>query len=483
MSAANLIARLSMDDSEFQGKVRRATKSSVDFGKQTERSAGAASGAIKRLAAAFGGFVLARAAVRGLTGALQEAASFEALELDFTVFLKDAEKARELIQRITKFSDATPFEANDLLQTTKNLLGAGIAGEKVYEVMQDIAAVASNGQQVGELGDALSKGFAKGKFQTEELNKFLERGINLLPELSKVTGKAGDELSKAIQKGIRFEDVTAAIAAMSQEGGLFYGRLEKQSKTATGLTSTLAGVWKSFKRDIGGPINDSLKPILESAIKAIASAGPAAASIGRALGGSLTIAAKLFDVLFTGATRFAALFELGLTKAMEDVVHSLPNFMKALIGVPEGLEARGWGEIADEIAGRGMGGIANRFKDELKGIVDGVKGATGAAGAAGETAAAKLIAAGKSLRGDLDEVSLIASDAGRSRRGSVDSYFPALTGFFDGRASASPKLAGLEGGGRGIEIDQGEVVMEISEVVKQQRITNSMLGDLKFDVE
>ncbi len=141
--------------------------------------------------------------------------------------------------------------------------------------------MAKNGQQLREIADGIAKGFAKGKFQTEELNKFLERGINLLPELEKVTGKQGEELSKAIQKGLSFETVREALANMSREGGAFFGMLERRSRTTSGLLSTLRSMVELVRRDFATPINDALKPIITRATALLEQFREKAAAVGQ----------------------------------------------------------------------------------------------------------------------------------------------------------------------------------------------------------
>lgn len=464
MSTATLMGRIAMDDSDFQAKIRRATDSGKDFGKQIESSMLGAGRAVKNLVGGFAAFIVARGAVRGLTGAMKDAADFEGLQLDFELFLKDAEKAKNLIAEITKFADATPFEPDELLLTAKNLLGAGVAADRLMGILQDIGAVAKDGLQLQELGDALTKGFAKGKFQTEELNKFLERGVNLLPELAKVTGKTGDELTKAIEKGLRFEDVTAAISALSDEGGSFFGRLEKQSKTASGLASTLSGNWKSFQRQIGAPINDALKPILERAIQLIGEAGPAAGRIGEAMANIVTVAGNFFLFMSEGIFKLGALLEAVFTKAIEEVMLGvLPEFLKAKIGV-DGVEARSFSAIVEDIAKQNSRQVADTLAEGAGAMQSGA----GAAAATLGAAATKIGAAGKSLKADLDETSIIYSDAARARE------FGSFTG--------SSRLPGLEGGGAEIRLDQKEVVGHLKDLVEQNRAVVAGIDKLALDV-
>lgn len=276
MAKTNLKGTVSLDDSAFSAGVRRVKMASASLARTVGSGFSKIGGAVTKVSAqltklatiaASITFAAATAATaKLLKSSVGLASNYEQIEVKMTAFLRDAGKAEKILQEISEFSVVTPFETTGLQEAAALLLGAGINGEQVVDVLKEIAAVSKDTGQVSELADALSKGFAKGKFQTEELNKFLERGINLMPELAKVTGKTGEELQKAIQKGLGFDDVRKAIAAMSAEGGLFFGMLEKQSKTFAGQISTLSSNWDELRMKIGKPVKDALIPYIEKAI-------------------------------------------------------------------------------------------------------------------------------------------------------------------------------------------------------------------------
>lgn len=232
-----------------------------------------------------------------VSGPLKAAAAAEDAEIAFTQFMGGATRAKDLIKEINDFSVKTPFEPAEIRDATQMLLGAGIAADDVFNIIKETAAVSKNGMQLGELGDALAKGFAKGKFQTEELNKFLERGINLMPELEKVTGKTGGALTKAIEKGLKFGDVRAAIASLSAEGGQFFGLLEKRSQSSSGLVSTLSGAWTQFKEQLATPILLNLAPMLKDGIAQLSTAIAMAPELGSQLAAGVSMAISAMSAL------------------------------------------------------------------------------------------------------------------------------------------------------------------------------------------
>ena len=345
MASSAITAELALEIKGFLEGIKRAQDSARSFAKDSSRDAGALGGAFSGAAKGFGAVAVAGAKAAGiigaaftaiagvvganfLKGAASSAADFEQLGVTLDTFTGSAEKTKEILDEVAQFGVVTPFETAGLENTVKNFLSAGIAVEDVTALMKETAAVAKDTAQVEELGDALSKGFAKGKFQTEELNKFLERGINLMPTLAAVTGKSGDALTKAIEGGLKFDDVREAIAMMSREGGLFYGMLEKQSTTTNGLVSTLKGNFEEFRRQFGKPINDALKPLLNQAIALSGNLAERAGEWGarfvgalQAIGATVRAAVQVFSSM--PAAEVAGLFVSALKVGFGEAVNFL----------------------------------------------------------------------------------------------------------------------------------------------------------------
>lgn len=256
-----------------------------------------------------------------LKGASEKAAVFEDLTVSVEHFTGSVHAAKNLLADLAEFAIKTPFETIEVQQTASGLLGAGIR-EDVAGITKDLAAMSKNGQQLRELGDAVGKGFAKGKFQTQELNKFLERGINLHPALQAQIGLTGDAYTKAVQAGLSFQTVTAALRSMSTEGGQFFGLLDRRAQTFTGLLSTLSAAWTDVRQAFGKPFNDSLKPIIQSAINSVTTLLERARTLGERVGRAITLAfvafqqGKLGDVFRKGLT-------LGVSVAIDILMRGL----------------------------------------------------------------------------------------------------------------------------------------------------------------
>jgi tape measure domain-containing protein len=316
--------------------------------------------------------------VSQLKSALASAGDFEELTVRVEQFTGSAEKAKALLEDMSKFALSTPFETKDVQAAAGTLLAAGIK-ENVGGLVKEMAAVSRNGQQLAELSEALGKGFAKGKFQTEEVNKFLERGINLMPELAAVTGKTGSELRKAIEEGLSFEQVTQAVRALSGEGGQFQGMLLRLSMTGKGLMSTLVSAWEEVRRAFGQPILDALKPYMQEGIKFITSLREQAAAAGAAVGTALlTIMAafKAGQVWELAKAGLSVAFQTGIDLLMRGLVGAVAFLATVLPPIFSAAIAK----LKDPVFWEGVGtlfeGVAHKLRAVIGEIIEPLVDAT-----------------------------------------------------------------------------------------------------------
>lgn len=308
---------------------------------------------------------------------LSSAADFEALRVRVEQFTGSVEAARDLFRELDEFEVKTPFEGVNIRNTAAGLLGAGVQ-EDVAAITRELGALAKDGQQLEELGDAIGKGFANGKFQMEDIRKFTERQINLMPELAAVTGKTGEALRKAISEGLTFDQVRQAIQRMSAEGGQFFGLLERQSLTSKGLMSTLASGFDLLKREFGQPINDAIKPILKEAIGLVGQMREKVRAAGEAVGKALQV---IFAAFKTG--RLGELLGAGLRVAISGALDMLMRGLRGAVAflavtVPKVFELAA-SKLTDPVFWKGLGLL---FKSIGLEISAAIKNATGRQGEA-----------------------------------------------------------------------------------------------------
>jgi hypothetical protein len=218
-------------------------------------------GIIGQLGIAMSGLSLAKHAV-----ALANAA--ENTQVSFEVMIGNAERAKELIGDLTKLGAETPYELTDLLQSTKTLLTMGTNVEDILPILKSLGDITggdafklqhltyafgratNQGRVMGhELRMMTMTGFNPAQVLAEKMSK--EMGISLPAAMSKVQG-SGHNVSLTITQ------LKEALRIATSEGGRFFGNMEKQSQTVTGLFSTMVDNLDGMLRNFGKTIVEAM---------------------------------------------------------------------------------------------------------------------------------------------------------------------------------------------------------------------------------
>ena len=178
---------------------------------------------------------------------------FQQLEIAFGTMLKSKEKANELMAQMTDLAAKTPFGLQEVSEGAKRLLAFQVPAEEVTETLRRMGDVAAGlGVPMGQLIHVYGQVKAQGKLMTNDLYQFMNAGIPIIAELSKVVGKSETEIKDMVSAGkIGFAEVQAVIKGMTDEGGLFYNLMAEQSKTLSGQLSNLEDNFAQVLNEIG----------------------------------------------------------------------------------------------------------------------------------------------------------------------------------------------------------------------------------------
>ena len=178
---------------------------------------------------------------------------FQQLEIAFGTMLKSKEKANELMAQMTDLAAKTPFGLQEVSEGAKRLLAFQVPAEEVTETLRRMGDVAAGlGVPMGQLIHVYGQVKAQGKLMTNDLYQFMNAGIPIIAELSKVVGKSETEIKDMVSAGkIGFAEVQAVIKGMTDEGGLFYNLMAEQSKSLGGQISNLQDNFDNMLNEIG----------------------------------------------------------------------------------------------------------------------------------------------------------------------------------------------------------------------------------------
>lgn len=239
---------------------------------------------------------------------------FQQLEIAFGTMLKSKEKANALMAQMTDLAAKTPFGLQEVSEGAKRLLAFQVPAEEVTETLRRMGDVAAGlGVPMGQLIHVYGQVKAQGKLMTNDLYQFMNAGIPIIAELSKVVGKSETEIKDMVSAGkIGFPEVQAVIKNMTNEGGLFFNLMAEQSKSLGGQISNLGDSFDQMLNEIG----KASEGYISGAIKGVSFLVDNYQTLGKVIAGLIAT---------YGAYRTAVLVNIALTKgwavaAKEDAI-------------------------------------------------------------------------------------------------------------------------------------------------------------------
>ena len=401
ITAAELDAVISLDDRPFQAGIQRIGSGINNI-----------SSTLNQLGSNFAqmGLALSAAVTAPIAGVAALGISFNAMResamVAFTQLLGSAEKADAFLRELAAFAAETPFEFPELVQAAQKFTAVGIEAKNVIPIMtalgDAVAAFGGSSDTIQRVTEQIVQMVGKGKVAMEEMRIIGQSIPGSLQAMAQEMGITVDQLFEKMSKG----SVSAAEGLQAMLIGLtkkFHGNMEQQSKTFSGLISTLKDTVRFAAGDITQSLFNILKgglsklveylPKVVEAFKAVpdqvklmilamagvaAAVGPVLLALGGVvalLGGPLTLAIIGVTGLFVALAGGIALNFERITEIVSDGTNDIKvDFVKiaGYIGaVLDGWQILARGAIvAFDIIVTGAGMLAQGVKAAFMGIAD-----------------------------------------------------------------------------------------------------------------
>lgn len=193
-------------------------------------------------------------AMKGFTqDVIRVRGEFQQLGIALETMLGSKAKADRLQSEIVSMAAKTPFSLQEVAQGVKQLLAYQESQESVIDTTKRLGDISAGlGVPIGRLIMAYGQVRAKGRLMGDDLRQFTEAGIPMIAELAKHFGVTQDKINDMVSAGkVGFEDVRAVLLKLTDEGGMFFNLMEKQSKSLTGMVSNLGDAWERMLNQIG----------------------------------------------------------------------------------------------------------------------------------------------------------------------------------------------------------------------------------------
>lgn len=195
-----------------------------------------------------------------LTSGSALAASRETDQISFATLFKGEDKAKQYLADLVQMANTTPFLYDDLTSMSKTLATYGYDENSILPVLQTIGdAGAALGQSTSDMNSvvtAIGRMKSSNKTTLEYLNILNDRGIGAVGMLANAYGVDQGEVYSMISKGqIAGQDAARIILDALTDS--FAGSMERQSKTFSGITSTIEGLRQELDNAMGEGYNET----------------------------------------------------------------------------------------------------------------------------------------------------------------------------------------------------------------------------------
>jgi tape measure domain-containing protein len=282
MTDERIVIEIDADTGEVIKQFKKLSSKAKDSGKKTGKnfSKGFSSGASKALDGIKGKLISLGAVAAGVFAtsvAVRAAADFEKIQTRLETLTGSASAAGVVFEELKTLSASTPFQLGDIANASAKLISFGFSAGSVADQVKEIGEVAAgSGAEIGELSLIFGQVAAAGKLTGERLLQLQERAIPIGPAIAKSMGVAESSVRDLVKEGkVTADEFQKAFTSMTVEGGLFAGSLEKQSRTLSGVFSTLADNAKIFSSEIGNALSPAIIESATTLIKVFQEAGAA----------------------------------------------------------------------------------------------------------------------------------------------------------------------------------------------------------------
>lgn len=245
------------------------------------------------------------------------------------VLTGSTEKAKEEFAKLKQFAATTPFGMDDLKQGELTMRAVGIETDKWRKTIGDTAAAfASTGKSYQDVVDAIADA------QTGELERLKEFGITK----QMIVDHAAETMNKkniVNNQGQITDQESFNEALKSLMESRYNGMMDKQSKTFTGMTSTMQDYMSTAAEIMTKPIFERMKTSLEGMLPLMEKAFNSGAF--EKIGESVSTAIGYVDALIAYVSgdnikAIEILTKLGLSTEQIVKLNTFVNMVKEYLG-------------------------------------------------------------------------------------------------------------------------------------------------------
>ncbi|MCL1654217.1 tape measure protein [Elizabethkingia miricola] len=253
-----------IDMTQWRNSINEMRQDIFGLNNTVRQETGKIDSAFKNLSIGIAGYFSANALKGFVMELINIRGEFQKTEIAFSTMLGDGAKAKQLMGQMVDLAAKTPFSLQDVSSGAKQLLAFQIPAKEVVDTLTRMGNIASGlGVPLSRINLVYGQVKAKGKLMGDDLRQFTEAGIPMVAELAAKFKKSESEISAMVSAGkIGFKDVKDVLFSLTNEGGMFFNLMEKQSASVSGKISNLEDAWDQMLNKMGeaneGILNDAI---------------------------------------------------------------------------------------------------------------------------------------------------------------------------------------------------------------------------------
>ncbi len=362
VQAGQISTQLTADVGNFTSGMRQAQSSFKQTVQTIQTGSSQASGAIddiakgvkglqgtiqRSMALIGAGFILPKMFAKAKSAIIDFNQTLDQSTIAMTHFAGGAEEADKLLNTLQEFAARTPFNFQDLLGTTQQMMAMGVEAKDLLPRLTAIgdaaAGLGGSPEILQRIQRALGQIQAKGRVQAEELMQLAEVGVPAYQYMADVIGSDIPTALDMMRKG-QIDSATAISGLLDGLSRDFGGMMESQSKTMMGAMSTVEDFVQMTVASLGRPIFDALretmlkvadflssKEIQEGAERMAKNFAKALKQVGEVVGQILGVVGPVLKDVLSNVYDLGRAIASGMDAAKPAILAVAAGFM-ALIG-------------------------------------------------------------------------------------------------------------------------------------------------------
>lgn len=242
-----------IDRNQFKSDIDAMRRDILGLNNTVKSETSKMDSAFKNLSLGIAGYFSVNAVQGFVRELINVRGEFQKTEIAFTTMLGNADQAKSLMNDMVNLAAKTPFSLQDVSSGAKQLLAFQVPANEVVDTLTRLGNIAAGlSVPLERINLIYGQVKAKGKLTGDDLRQFTEAGIPMVAELAKKFGTTTSAITEMVSAGkIGFKDVQDVLFSMTNEGGMFFNLMEKQSKSLSGQIANLGDAWAQMLNKIG----------------------------------------------------------------------------------------------------------------------------------------------------------------------------------------------------------------------------------------